>query len=1234
MLIRLLNVDGDVNNDISFGISIQQGLTKGSIPSDILISELLNLGSLTPSSVQNLESDELKLLVTDIQDLPNKFSSNPNIDRVESRFLIYAQILEWTKGIGQNLNVEKQSEYLTAVQALEKVNYDPNELNKAVKYLKNFITPLISLDDDGKTDEYKTYMSLLTSPSTFNNLISMDSYKSSLLKHEVLVNGDEMFGRLKLVSDAVELYQKRTDVINYSSNDNSFMKQIGEFINTLNELAQRSKSLSPALRSLYQLLVSSHHVSGNRELTLTSGLPNGYTEMESISADLSDPWIQSAVDGQSEALSKTLEPLRSLIEELKNLGGLLTLEDSDSTLLSSAIDETVKLTQYVGVFDEKFSKSFESMKITSSMSDMEPSNRVSFNPLLDNILLLSKHINALHKVVTAVETLKKDEAKHMKNVLEIAANPTPDTAYSQLDKLRASPSFKFIVDLLRGADESIGILTPDKSKNDLIITETAKKITPVFDQLETYLNGLPHFLTQFDSLSKISGIDKLGAAVSTIQKIRKTQFSGGSFENVVAKVEEVKTSLASLQNSIAGMKGKDEDSKLLMELNDVLKDSQTVGSATRVFRSMEKTDKDRIVVLDQVTVGLIQNKMKQMDSEDQKTLKELLALDAQLAVVYGQVGGVKKSATSSPTSDLSSLHPIFLLAKNSPGTSTNFLKIGRSVVNLSKDSTLTSDQQKAILEIKKKLETLDSFGLDFTRHHSAIDESKKSLEQLDVFFSSFKSKVTAIPVKPRQSIPGKQPVAPPSDSNAPSGALGGGGASIGKKKDEKSDGFWDKYGIWIIVVPLLVLIGSACFIIFCLYRRRIQKRKRLEVEAKEKDEREKLIKALEVVNTKEDAEVQNTQISYRIVLPPVTLDICQKFVRKTFNDIFADSKERRRTRDIIIQENCETAFRPVHKDRMKWGDAPEVDGAIPWTRGEIPLRAKGHFGLSSYEMFDGKPKPVLHANILKLENAFEICMMQSPQAENLKIPKYSTILPFWLAVLDKQCQFIVMWEDFGKDDVNCARYFPMERDEVLTFEKLSVKCGDVVEHTEMEYTVRTLTITYPNRQSITLRHIFFVGWPVNGAVPTRTDGILEIIRMIESSTYPVFMHCATGIGPCTVVPFAMLNRERILKEDGKLPLYQTFPDLRLVRGNAISNIDEFVLAVCVTFRLVYSAIDETKLDKETKEFGDKLNAAYTSVLEYLAREVQVKINDKEQAKKDEESRRRREVEKGKKSETK
>ncbi|KAF1763348.1 hypothetical protein GCK72_011614 [Caenorhabditis remanei] len=485
-----------------------------------------------------------------------------------------------------------------------------------------------------------------------------------------------------------------------------------------------------------------------------------------------DPWVQSVVDGQSESLAEAMEQLKLFGKAIGSMDGSFSFPPGGDQVLRDVYERAAQLAE----ISEKFGgldENTKQFKIDVRKSQMKPSNLDKFNNLMEKINLLGDQYQATLKVIDLAAKLTGDNNDDLSKMLKIIANSNTKTAPTQLKTLRESLEFKTILDLLRGAEKELNTL---QNQNSTVI-DLAKTIGEEYGEVKTYMDGLGGFFDGVDQIRHLKGVDVLGEVIEAIKMFRGYNESALSFGKIKEAIPSVQQKMVDLQVAMGILKVADSlEVNALAGLQDVLLDSQTIGSASRIFWSIKKVDK--VVVLGQETVKIIQDKIKGVDQDDQKNFDQLLLIDNQLTTVYAQIDGVKKSALPPLTSDLSSLHPVFSLAKSAPGTPMDFLEIGKTVEKLTKDITLTPEQLKSLLEVKRNLETIDTLGLDYARRHKDIDESKKALDQMDLFFADFKIKVT--PVTTTSMIPPPTSSTPPLgqlQSNASTGALGGNGES-------------------------------------------------------------------------------------------------------------------------------------------------------------------------------------------------------------------------------------------------------------------------------------------------------------------------------------------------------------------------------------------------------------------------------------------------------------------------
>ncbi|EFO90094.1 hypothetical protein CRE_20938 [Caenorhabditis remanei] len=723
------------------GISIQQGIINGTIKPDALISEFLNFGSLTISEIEAINATEVTKVVDEIHGLSKKLTKDAGIDKIENRFILYESLLKKTKGTGQTLTIPEFNQYSEAVKELMKANHDQKKFLDTVRSLEVFSQQLNSLDRNDKKDKIFTEAMLSSIPSYYSNVKNMERFSTTLLKDEVLRNV-QIFEPVDEVNRAVSMFQADTGVSIYAPNDDQPTAAIKDNIDALTSLSAKTKSSLSVLENLRLLFVTRHQIRGNRLLAQTPGYPNGISDFGLVFGDLKDSWIQKAVDGQSDALAKALYNLRDLKRDLQTSDGSFHLDRAEETNLMTTNAEMIELSRFTGIFDD-LAKSIGNIKIEVLPTEMQPKNIKEFQNLMRSISLLSNHLRALKVVEDVSGKLAADEGGDMMKLLEIIKNPTQETAFSQLDTLRRDPEFKKVVDLVRTAEKPIGLLlnTTGSGNGTKTIVDIAKPVNGHSNQLQIYLDGLGVFLTKMDTLRKVTGVDQVGEAIRAIQHYRNHAFKSSGFKKISETLDKAKTSLTKLQKSVANMKeDTTPESTALVELRDLFTDSQNIGAATRVFRSMQMAKKKKLVVVTPAMADVVK-KLKNVSPNQQEQLNQLMGLDKELTSLIGAIDKIETSVKPSTSTDLVSLWPIFSLANGANGISMDFLEISDTIEILSKDPNLKSHQQD-LLKIKNNLDTLDSMGLDYSKHQSAIKGTEESLKQLDLFFELFKKKIT------------------------------------------------------------------------------------------------------------------------------------------------------------------------------------------------------------------------------------------------------------------------------------------------------------------------------------------------------------------------------------------------------------------------------------------------------------------------------------------------------------
>ncbi|KAF1762869.1 hypothetical protein GCK72_011132 [Caenorhabditis remanei] len=1110
------------------GISIQQGIINGTLKPDALISEFLNFGGLTISEIEAINVDEVTKVVEEMQQLSKKLAKDDGIARIETRFLLYESMLEKTKGIGKNITIPEFNQYSEAVKELMNTTPDQGFLD-TMQDFGAFVTVMDSLDRDDKKDKSVTSNQLTLCASSYSNVVNMDKYKTSLLKNEILRN-KSTFDPIDKANQAILEFQNDLGVSNFKLKDKELMILVGNNIGNLTTLAAKAKSSLSVLENLRLPFVTRHHIRGNRQLTQTPGYQNGITDFGLIFSDLKDSWVQQAVDGQSDALAKALDNLRDLKRDLQTSDGSFHLDSAEETNLMTTKAEMIELSEYARLFDE-FTKSVRNISVKFGVTDMEPSNGLEFQKLMGNILLLSDHLRALEVVVDVSGKLVADEGGDIKKFLEIIKNPKSNTAFTLLDNLRKSEEFKKVMKLVRTAEASIGVLVKkDESGNDpKSVIETAKAVHGSSSQMQPYLDGLDKLLSNMDTLRNVPGIDQMGKAIRTIQYYRNHTFKSSSFEKISNKVNNAKNSLTKLQKSLADIKGDvTPESTALVELRDLFTDSQNIGGATRVFRSMQMAKDKKLVVVTPAMADVVK-KLKNVSPKQQEQLNQLMGLDKELTTLIAAIGKIETSVTPSTSTDLISLWPIFSLANGAKGIPMDFLETSETIEMLSKDPSLKSHQQD-LLKIKNDLDTLDSLGLDYSKHQSAIKGTAESLKQLDLFFASYERKVTSAVVSVS---------APPSAQNSISGSGG-----INAETEEPD---WNKPIVFIpiILVGLFCIGGIVGAIIYWILKNRVFK---IVIEDR----------------------------VYEIYLADI---ICRMlcFIKhyKQENEKMLYSTGFKLYFLALFEHTCKPTDGEEHYDHVTMTHALLQGSKQPLSKNER-LQIRKNKKLFREDQY-------IHANQIKYRNNFKLALFQPPQLgsqENNVVPE--TVGTFYWAMKTCKANLVVCMAKIGSD---CFQYFPVKVGDSLTFanENLVVTCKSYKEICRNKIRIRTLEIKFEGYSAFTITHAHYDEWTSNFFPTDYLSPIVSILMKMDKEKKMVFMHCDSGLHRSGILAQVIMNKSQLGPDNGYLDYGSSVNKVRKSCSGVIKNGTEFLNMAAITFKFIRASVQKSSPDKKFSE---------------------------------------------------
>lgn len=236
------------------GIALQQDITNGTVKSDVVIMELLDLLSLDFGNL-----NELSKVVDSIQGLSGKLNKNKTeAGRIERRFRMYDFMLELTRGLGKEVNITGKDIYLGEITALKEKGVQLGDLTAMCTRFSNMAKWLSDLFDSenpiDKSDAKIIFESFVpTLESLKKNGIKAfgESIESPKLR-------ENMFGPLDGVKKAIEAFSADMDISVYADQKDSEPTGILKgYLEQMNMIRQSSMKVLGSLKLLESTTVMS-----------------------------------------------------------------------------------------------------------------------------------------------------------------------------------------------------------------------------------------------------------------------------------------------------------------------------------------------------------------------------------------------------------------------------------------------------------------------------------------------------------------------------------------------------------------------------------------------------------------------------------------------------------------------------------------------------------------------------------------------------------------------------------------------------------------------------------------------------------------------------------------------------------------------------------------------------------------------------------------------------------------
>ncbi|CAL2038099.1 unnamed protein product [Caenorhabditis brenneri] len=1165
---------------ITSAIYLHQAIAMNQLQSEVLISELLRIGSVKASDISSIDPTTINKIVGDVDQLATSLTSDKEIQRIEERMKLYASMLKKTEMFMKDQQVTGKEEFIKEVKGLKAKNVDMTDINTFVVYVYSVLENLEKLKDPSQStiEAGQGFLQLEV------NLKLVKHVDAKALESDQLRNGPEIFKPLFLVLQSLEDY-KHSSATNVDPADKKPIGDIQSNMKALNEVVSKVDQSKAMIDNMCRMFLTSQHPNGNVNLQYTHGFTDGYLDLLTVFKDLEDDWVKTAVREQSAQLAKGLNYLKDLYEKSKSVAQHLHMEESDFKLMSSRCDSLAYLADLATKIDP-LSSQLESIAIDATPNQLRPSNHDQFNTLLGNIQILSKNLKAVDDVAQLANELRDGKGIEKLRSITEESKKNLDEAWN---KIKSDPEVLIIYGMIDKRKKSLEIL---KKRNTLdILGEVDKN----FDQVGTYISGLSNYKNHLQKLQKLAGTKFIKEVVGGIEKFRGVN-SPGSIAKTVNLVDDIKSKVAELKKTVDEMKVDTAPESKALEAPDLSEVSKVIGSAVQGINSMKKLaafPQDRHQKLkDGSELVNKQIGSVHVDPEDLKNLQLLISLPSQLDTVSNGISSMKSSTTVSLEDTITAQTAVFESAASVQGLQYDFMKMVNSVEELLVDLPAgpESDSIKEIIPILKELE---SIGLDFSRHNAAFQNSKSKLDELDIFFADYVSNLSKKP-------PAKTSMTGLSSTQSSQGAQDSDITS------SKGNIITDN-PVWSAVIGAIIVGGVSGVVVWAIvYCRKNKKNKEKKVVEEIKPHIDvPLIQPPIIVENPKERSLQRTQsLEILPVVNVVTAELLRTFVNGLYDDVIHDNLGRRFKAETFPEMLCaflKTKFLAYSRPKTEtWSES--LREWSDYFLGEIPLSKHNRISVKNTgNHFKKGTELRLHGNLLTFKDGTEVALMQAPVNPRFFKLKKSNVEQWYYKAMEMQTKVIIcltrqfeMWSG-GQQ---CAEYYPQKEGESVTFDRLKIFCESLTEKHEGDLQIRKLRVEFEGHPPFVIeKHFVYTGWP-KSYCPGKDTVVIELLDELakawDEHNKPVIIHSSDSTGRAACLVLIKLFREDF--QSGVLPFEPVFQKLRLWRANGVENASQYTFCFIIFYRLLLKDLPpEAQID--ANDSHNCINEAITSILQ-------------------------------------
>ncbi|EGT37489.1 hypothetical protein CAEBREN_14393 [Caenorhabditis brenneri] len=800
---------------IASGIAVEIGLKDNSLSSNDAIAELLHLGALKLEDVLDLDKATITSALDTLKSLP---TPDDPVKQVEKRLIDLDEIRktsEFMLGFGNFTGKEEYRKSLDEINKLSAIdisgfqtsNVDFTALGASLTRYRNYPDELT----DANVADIEIY--LRTDISYMNKVEAsvtvLDPIVAQIKEAKKLLDHADF---LDILYDEKKIRDK-LPIISYRE----YVDNIIENIKTLKKDQETLKTLKAPLEIL-NALVDTRAPTFHPTFKITSGLPKGSSDLEQLSKDTANSWINGRVGDSKvviDGLDKALHPYRDLAVKLKDVEKFWNpnLQESEFLKILKAFSNVLSI-------NGDLQPIFDTMKEMLKYDENKPT--IVSDPFAAKLEKIKVKIGDLNLKISQMTSFDYVEGLKnltpLKQVLTTTAKIDKPVATKIVSDLKDVPLFSEALNIMPKLNSDLTTLPTIIGEVSALATDIVKDYRDIQDYYKSVNN--PSYIQFFQDLHDVG--DKGSDVKKIIQILNSTRLTPETISTGSSSIDNILASKGFIQKAQTSAESlKEIDEAFKNSFKDYQAVSQNLGMGVQgllVIRKAHEAKKDLAPLLENVdSILQLSTGLAQVHQDSLKKLNDLVSTFNGIDQFEGKLAGYQ-ALRKKRNANFKSVEDIFDDAAQIPDFK-EVLKDAIKVLN------------SPIPGIQTAIDKLEELDLEFAKFK--FGDAKNSLEALDNFFLEY---VKAKTTPPSTSPPPPPPVDPSSDPLSVTGRPVGASPSspspdeaetpseliaedseFTTKSGESSSGFLDfcKSTLGIILFAILGIFAVASIIICC-----------------------------------------------------------------------------------------------------------------------------------------------------------------------------------------------------------------------------------------------------------------------------------------------------------------------------------------------------------------------------------------------------------------------------------